>query len=70
MESLRYKGADATSKTLWINDVREWGELDGRPVPIVTAVQWGDEDTAWAVLRTEDVVYDADLSGYLRAEGP
>jgi hypothetical protein len=56
MESLRYKGADATEKTLWINDVREWGELDGRPVPIVTAVQWGNEDTAWAVLRTEDVV--------------
>jgi hypothetical protein len=70
MMSLRYKGADATSKTLWINEVRKWGELDGQPVPLVTAVQWGDESTPWAVLRTEDVVYNADLSTYLRAEGP
>ena len=70
MESLRYKGSDATEKTLWINDVREWGELDGRPVPTVTAVQWGDESSPWAVLRTEGVLYNADLTTYLRAEGP
>jgi hypothetical protein len=70
MESLRYKGADATEKTLWINDVREWGQLDGQRVPLVTAVQWGDESTPWAVLRTEEVLYNADLSTYLRGEGP
>jgi hypothetical protein len=69
MESLRYKGADATEKTLWVNDVREWGELDGRPVPIVTAVRWGDESSPWAVLRTEEVLVNADLSTYLRAGG-
>jgi hypothetical protein len=70
MESLRYKGADAPSKTLWINEVRKWGELDGRPVPLVTAVHWGDEGTPWAVLRTDEVLYNADLSTYLRGEGP
>jgi hypothetical protein len=45
MESRRYKGESATTKTLWVNEVREWGELDGQPVPLVTAVQWGDEDS-------------------------
>jgi hypothetical protein len=70
MESLRYKGADATRKTLWINDVREWGQLDGQPVPVVTAVQWGDESSPWAVLRTEELLYNADLSTYLRGKGP
>ena len=70
MESLRYKGAGAAAKTLWINEVREWGQLDGRPVPLVTAVRWGDERTAWAVLRTEEVLHNADLSTYVRAEGP
>ncbi len=70
MESLRYKGAGAAAKTLWVNEVREWGQLDGRPVPLVTAVRWGDERTAWAVLRTEEVLYDADLTTYVRAEGP
>jgi hypothetical protein len=70
MESLRYKGAEAAAKTSWVNEVREWGQLDGRPVPLVTTVRWGDEREPWAVLRTEDVRYDADLSTYLRAEGP
>jgi hypothetical protein len=70
MESLRYKGEGAAAKTLWVNEVREWGRLDGRPVPLVTAVRWGDEDTPWAVLRTEQVIYNADLSSYVRASGP
>jgi hypothetical protein len=70
MESLRFKGEDAPSKTLWVNQVREWGQLDGRLVPLVTAVSWGDEESPWAVLRTEDVLYDADLSRYLHAGGP
>ncbi len=70
MESLRYKGARAAAKTLWVNEVRQWGQVDGRPVPLVTAVRWGDERTAWAVLRTEEVLYNADLSTYVRAKGP
>jgi hypothetical protein len=70
LRSQRYKGADATAKTLWINEVREWGQLAGQPVPLVTAVQWGDEDSPWAVLRTEAVLTNADLSTYLRAQGP
>ena len=70
LESLRYKGEQAATKTLWINEVREWGQLDGQPVPVSTAVRWGDERSAWAVLRTEQVLHDADLSAYVRADGP
>jgi hypothetical protein len=70
MESMRYKGEDADSTTLWINEVVEWGEVDGRPVPVSTALTWADEGTPWAKLRTEDLLYNADLSRYIRAEGP
>ena len=70
LQSLRYKGEGATSQTPWTNEVREWGRVDGQAVPLVTAVQWGDEDTAWAVLRTEDLVLDAEVTAYLRAKGP
>jgi hypothetical protein len=70
MESLRYKGEGATSRTSWCNDVRKWGQLEGRPVPLVTAVRWGHESTSCAVLRTEDVIYNADLSANLQAKGP
>ena len=70
MESLRYKGQRALTKTRWLNEVRQWGQLDGRPVPLVTAVRWGDERTPWAVLRTEQVLHNADLSTWIRAKGP
>lgn len=70
MESLRCKGEQATEKTRWINEAREWGEVDGHPVPLVTAVGWGDEASPWAVLRTEGVLYNAELTDYVRAAGP
>lgn len=43
MKSLRYKDVRAAHPTLWVDEVREWGELDGRTVAVVTAVRWGDE---------------------------
>jgi hypothetical protein len=43
MESLGFKGETDDVKTLWINDVREWGQLDGHSVPMVTALTWADE---------------------------
>lgn len=70
MESMRFRSEGDAAKVRWINEAREWGELDGRPLALETAVTWADEGSPWAVLRTEDVVYNADLSGYIRAEGP
>jgi hypothetical protein len=70
MESMRFKGEEATAKTLWINEVLEWGEIDGRPVPLLTTLTWADDGSPWARLRTEDVLYNVDLSGYIRAAGP
>jgi hypothetical protein len=70
MESMRFKSETDEAKTLWINEVVGWGEVDGEPVPLATALTWEDEDSPWAELRTEDVLYNADLSRYVRAAGP
>lgn len=70
MESMRFKGATDDTRTRWINEVREWGELDGRLVPLETAVTWADERGPWAVLRTEQLIRNADLSTHVRAAGP
>lgn len=70
MESLRFKGEQDTDRTPWINEAREWGVVDGHPVPLETAITWADEGSPWAVLRTEDVAYDADLGSYLDDAGP
>jgi hypothetical protein len=70
MESMRFKSEEDEAKTLWINDVHEWGEIHGRPAPLATSLTWADEATPWAKLRTEDVLHNADLTRYVRASGP
>ena len=69
LRSMRFKGEQDTARTVWMNDVVDWGELDGHPVPVRADVQWEDEATPWARLRTESVLYNADLTEYVRAAG-
>jgi hypothetical protein len=69
-ESMRFKGEGADERTLWLNEVLRWGELDGQLLPIETAVTWQDDGAPWALLTTENVRYNADIDGYLEGTGP
>jgi hypothetical protein len=69
-ESMRFKGEDADVRTLWLNEAASWGELDGWLLPIETTVTWQDDGSPWAVLTTENVVYNADIDGYVDGTGP
>jgi hypothetical protein len=62
LESMRFKGEDDTTKTLWLNDIVSWGALDGRILPMETELTWFDEGSPWAKLTTEDVRYDVALT--------
>jgi hypothetical protein len=69
MESMRYKGEENEEKILWLNEVVEWGTLDGYPIPVVTAVTWMDEGSPWAIFTAEEVVYNAVVEEYIRQRG-
>jgi hypothetical protein len=69
-ESMRFKGDTAEDKTLWLNEVVSWGEIDGHRLPVESALTWIDDGSPWARLTTEDVVYNAEVTGYLRERGP
>ncbi len=70
MESMRFKGDAAEDKTLWINEVGRWGELDGRLLPVETSLTWLDDGDPWARLTTEDVRYNVDVADALHERGP
>lgn len=70
MESMRYKEPDSANKTLWLNEVVEWNSLNGKMIPILTAVTWFDEGTPWAIFTVEEVVYNVDVEDYIHAKGP
>ena len=69
-EAMRYKGADATAKTLWLNEARAWGLLGGRLTLTVGSAIWLDEGTPWAVFTVDEVVYNVDIADYIRERGP
>lgn len=70
MESMRFKTVSDEARILWINQAAEWGEVNNHPVPLRTSITWGDEDSPWARLDTENVLYNADLGTYIEAAGP
>ena len=69
LESMRYKSAESEKKVLWLNEVREWGRIDGHVIPTIGALTWLDEGTPWAVLEVEDVVYNVDVGQRIRSKG-
>jgi hypothetical protein len=69
LESMRYKGAESEKKTLWLNEARDWGRIDGHVVPTVGALTWFDEGTPWAVFEVQHVVYNVDVDERIRSKG-
>ena len=69
LESMRYKGAEATGKILWLNEALNWGSIDGNPLPADGAVTWFDEGNPWAVFHVEEVLFNADVQNYIKAKG-
>jgi len=68
MEAMRYRDADG-EKILWIAESRDWCTVCGYTLPASGAATWLDQGRPWAVFTVEDVVYNADVSAYLRARG-
>ena len=60
LESMRYKGEESEEKTLWINEVTEWGTLRGEMAATEAEVTWFDEGTPWATFDVEEIIYVAE----------
>jgi hypothetical protein len=70
LESMRYKGPESESKTLWLNESVSWREVEGRPVPETGSAIWIDQRTPWAFFTLEEIVFNADVEDYVRQKGP
>ena len=69
VESMRYRDAGSEAKSLWVNELLRWGQVDGRTVPVDAAVTWYEDGWPWAEFHVDSVVYDADVGEYVRARG-
>lgn len=69
MEAMRYREATDEIKIPWRNEPLGWQTFHGIMIPSPAAVTWLDEGTPWSVWTIEDVVYNVDVSEYIRGEG-
>jgi len=69
LEAMRYREADDARRALWINQAQAWAVLGGQRTAVVGAVTWFDQGRPWAVFRVEEIVYNVDVSEYVRGRG-
>ena len=70
LDSMRYKEPASREKTHWLNEIIEWGIINGTLIPIKSAVTWFDEVTPWAIFTVEEIAYNVDISEYIHGSGP
>ncbi len=70
LEAMRYKEATDKTKTLWVNEAREWRDITGHTLTAVVTTSWIDEGNPWAAWVVEEVVYNTDVSEVIRSSGP
>ena len=69
MEALRYREATDEAKIPWRNEPLGWETFQGVKIPSPAATTWLDEGTPWAMWTIEDVVYNVDVTEYIKASG-
>jgi hypothetical protein len=70
MEAMRYRDAgDQAKKILWITRSEPGPTINGTPLSAVGSAIWLDQGRPWATFFLEDVVYNVDVSEYIRQKG-
>jgi len=69
LEAMRWKEPTSERKILWRNEPRDWRRFHGILVPSPAATAWQDEGSPWAVWTVEDIVYNVDVTDYIKSRG-
>jgi len=69
MEAMRWREATDEAKIPWRPEALAWQTVHSIKIPSRLAVTWLDEGTPWLVVDVEEVVYNVDVSEYIRGRG-
>ena len=71
IEAMRYRDAGAQAKKiLWITRNVDGKNIKGTKLSAIGSATWLDQGKPWAMFTLEDVVYNVDVSKYIRQRGP
>jgi hypothetical protein len=69
MAALRYRDAADETKIGWLNEPLAWQTFHGIKIPSQASVTWMDQGAPWSEWHLEEVVYNVDVSEYIKAAG-
>jgi hypothetical protein len=69
LDTLRWHAADSPEKVGWLTETLEWADFGLGPVSAAGAATWADEGTPWAIFHTDQLIYNVDVSEYVRQKG-
>ncbi len=69
IEALRWKEVTSATKTLWRVNVGAWKQSSGILLPTEFSILWEGDTGPWYTATVEHIVYNADVSSYIKAMG-
>ncbi len=69
VETTRYRD-EKVGVVRWWGDIRWREPEDGEKIKLAITITWEDEGTPWLIAEVEDIVFNTDLSAYIRQTGP
>ena len=69
LEAMRYREAADEDKVLWISEAVAWEVLEGQLYLKTGALTWLDQGQPWAVFTVEELIYNVEVSDYVRDRG-
>ncbi|HWI64212.1 MAG TPA: DUF6544 family protein [Symbiobacteriaceae bacterium] len=70
LEALRWKQPTSPAKLRWLAEVRDYRPVGGVLLPATLAATWEDEQSPWLHITMDEIVYNVDVTEYIRATGP
>jgi hypothetical protein len=70
MEAMRFRDAGDQAKILWITEALDGSTLPGTRLSAAGSATWLDAGKPWAIFTLEEIVYNVDVSQYIRQKGP
>jgi len=69
IEAMRYRNPGDANKILWLPQTAPGQTLPDSKLPATGAITWLDQGKPWAIFTIEDIVYNVDVSEYIRQRG-
>jgi hypothetical protein len=69
MEAMRFRNPGDKEKILWLPASEKGKTIEGSVLSAVGSATWLDQGRPWAIFTIEDIVYNVDVSEYIRRPG-